>query len=173
MVDNYGQAQQQPPATAPPAFNPQQPPMQMSSAQQSTTTNEELIEAIIEEKWNDLVKDIAKIVEWKTATESRITKLEQSMKDAKDSFDQLHAAILGKVGEYDKHILDVGTEVKAMEKVFEKVLPMFTENVAALTHIADQFQNVLGGPAPAPQPKKEEIVEHKEQPVRNSHHGPY
>jgi len=105
-------------------------------------TNEELIEAIIDEKWNELVKDITKIIEWKNATESRVTSIEQQMKDLQNSFDKLHQAVVGKVGEYDKHVLDVGAEIKAMEKVFEKILPVFTQNVSELTRITEDLKTV-------------------------------
>jgi hypothetical protein len=98
---------------------------------------EELVEAIIDEKWNDLLADINKVISWKEATESRIVKLEQQMADLKDSFSKLQQAVVGKVGEYDQHILEVGAEVKAMEKVFSKVLPVFTDNVAELSRITD------------------------------------
>jgi uncharacterized protein YoxC len=101
---------------------------------------EEMIEAIIDEKWNDLLGDINKVVAWKDATEARITKLEQSMNDLRDSFGKLQQAVIGKVGEYDQHILEVGAEVKAMEKVFSKVLPVFTDNVAELSRVADQMK---------------------------------
>jgi len=36
----------------------------------------------------------------------------------------LHQAIIGKVGDFDKHILEVSTAVAAMEKVFGKVCHM-------------------------------------------------
>ena len=39
---------------------------------------------------------------------------------------------MGKISEYDQNIIDVGTEMKAMEKVFQKVLPSLTENVNKL-----------------------------------------
>lgn len=96
---------------------------------------EELIEEIIDEKWKELVKDIKKIAEWKDKTDERMTKLEQSFTDLKGNFENLHKALLGKIGEYDKNILEVGTDIKAMEKVFEKVLPRFTENVNELSRI--------------------------------------
>ena len=105
-----------------------------------SATNEELIEAIIDEKWNELVKDVNKILEWKNQTESRINRIEQSMIDLKDEFTKLHQGILGKIGEYDKHIMDVGSEIKAMEKVFAKVLPVFTQNVSELTRITDDLK---------------------------------
>ena len=62
-------------------------------------------------------------------------KIKQEIKDIRENFNQLHSSIIGKINEYDKNIIDVGTEVKAMEKVFEKVLPTFTENVSELKRI--------------------------------------
>jgi prefoldin subunit 5 len=96
---------------------------------------EELVESIIDEKWNELAKDINKIVEWKNDVDSRIAKIEQRIDSIKDDFDKLHQAIIGKVGDYDRNILEVGAEIKAMEKVFSKVLPIFTENVNDLNRI--------------------------------------
>lgn len=105
-------------------------------SQDETEEIEALIEEIIEEKWKELVKDIKKMAEWKDKTDERMSKIEQSFIDLKSNFDNLHKALIGKIGEYDKNILDVGTDIKAMEKVFEKVLPRFTENVNELSRIA-------------------------------------
>jgi len=124
--------------------NPQQqmpPPPPQGFAPQPMATNEELIEAIIDEKWNDLLKDINKIIEWKNTAETRLVTVEQQIKDLKDQFDNLHNAVVGKIGEYDKHILDVGAELQAMEKVFAKILPVFTQNVSELTRITDDLKS--------------------------------
>jgi len=107
-----------------------------------SATNEELIETIIEEKWNELIKDINKIINWKNKTEEKVLKMEQQMKDLKDQFDELHRAVIGKIGEYDKNILNVGAEVKAMEKVFSNVLPVFVNNVKELNEITKKFKIV-------------------------------
>ena len=96
---------------------------------------EELVESVIEEKWDELAKDINKIVEWKNEVESKISKIEQRFETLSNEFDKLHQALIGKIGEYDKNILEVGAEIKAMEKVFSKVLPVFTENVNELNRI--------------------------------------
>ncbi len=101
---------------------------------------EELAEAIINEKWEELVKSINRIMEWKDASENRMARIEQQVKDLKSNFDNLHQAIVGKIGEYDKNILNVGTEIKAMEKVFQKVLPTFTENVNELSRITKNMR---------------------------------
>ncbi len=122
----------------PPLSSPQQRPL--PSQQQFQTTNEELIEAIIDEKWNDLVKDINKIIEWKNFADAKLTSMQQQIKDVHDEFDKLHQAVVGRVSEYDQHILDVGSELKAMEKVFAKILPTFTENVSELTRITENLK---------------------------------
>ena len=101
---------------------------------------EEISEAIIEEKWDALLKDITKIVDWKNKTETRLTSLEQKFKDLKDNFDELHKAVISKIGEYDQNILNVGADIKAMEKVFQDVLPMFTDNVNELGRLVDKVK---------------------------------
>jgi prefoldin subunit 5 len=105
-------------------------------------SNEELIETIIEEKWNELIKDINKIISWKDRTEQKVQQLEQQFSDLKNQFDELHRAVIGKIGEYDKNILNVGAEVKAMEKVFSNVLPIFVNNVKELNDISKKFKVV-------------------------------
>lgn len=122
---------------------PMMPPMGGMPPATAGPTNEELIEAIIDEKWNELVKDITKIIEWKNSTETRVSAMEQQMKDLEKSFDNLHHSVVGKIGEYDKNILDVGAEIKAMEKVFSKVLPVFTQNVSELTRVTDDIKGAL------------------------------
>jgi len=106
------------------------------------SSNEEIIEAIIDEKWNDLLKDINKVIEWKNSMNNRIVSLEQKFDDLRAEFDKLHSALLSKIDDYDKNITTVGAEVKAMEKVFSKVLPVFTENVAELSRITKDVKGL-------------------------------
>ncbi|MCK5140379.1 MAG: hypothetical protein KAK00_00840 [Nanoarchaeota archaeon] len=96
---------------------------------------EEVAEAIIDEKWNELMKDINKIVEWKERTDTEIKKIEQEIIHLKERFESLHKGILGKITEYDQNLTNVGSEIKAMEKVFQNILPTFTENVNKLERI--------------------------------------
>jgi prefoldin subunit 5 len=116
------------------------PPPNQFSQTNSGVTHEELIEAIIDEKWNELVKDISTIIEWKNSAEQRLIEMNEMINTLKNDFNTLHKGILGKVGEYDKHIMDVGAEIQAMEKVFAKVLPLFTENVSKLSQITNDLE---------------------------------
>jgi len=114
---------------------------------QEETTNkeqiEEIAEAIIDEKWKEFEDDIKIIIDWKEKTEGKINRFEQQIKDLAESLNTLHKSLLGKISEYDKGITDVGIEIKAMEKVFQKILPSLTENVNKLDRIA-KGSNKLG-----------------------------
>lgn len=101
---------------------------------------EELVEAIIEEKWESLLNDLTKLAEWKNNTTNKIVALEQKFDDLRHEFDKVHSVILSKISDYDKNMSMVGSEVKAMEKVFSKVLPLFTENVAELSKITKELR---------------------------------
>ncbi|NOZ80591.1 MAG: hypothetical protein GXP63_02865 [DPANN group archaeon] len=134
------------PASAPPPAAPSPPPMNefASGVEPVFSTNEEkieeLAEAIIDEKWKELTKNIDKIIEWKDKTETRMNEIDRSFGEMKKSFESLHNSILGKVSEYDQNILNLGAEIKAMEKVFQKLLPTFTENVNELSRITTKLK---------------------------------
>lgn len=96
---------------------------------------EEIAEAIVDEKWEELKKDVVKIVEWKTAMEARLTALEEGLKNLQTSFEQLQKGVLERVSEYDQNLTEVGTQIKAMENVFKQVLPKLTDNVNELSRI--------------------------------------
>jgi DNA-binding transcriptional MerR regulator len=115
-------------------MQPQQQPQEGYSA--SDERIEEIAEAIIDEKWQELVKDVKKVIEWKDTVESRLDHLEQMIKDLKSSMDNMQRGIFGKIQDYDKSINDVGTEIKAMERVFQKVLPSLTESINRLDRIS-------------------------------------
>jgi hypothetical protein len=67
--------------------------------------------------------------------------MEEAMEGLKSSFSDLHKGVLGKIGDYDRNITDIGSEIKALEKVFQKILPTFTENVNELTRITKEMKD--------------------------------
>ena len=106
------------------------------------TRVEELVEAVIEEKWVDLVKDVNKITEWKSSVESDIISINQEIEDLKLSFNELQKNIVSKIDEYDKNIVKVSTNIKAMENVFQKAIPTFTENINELARTVESLKNI-------------------------------
>ncbi|MBI4149900.1 hypothetical protein HY488_00690 [Candidatus Woesearchaeota archaeon] len=142
-------------AGAPPAFHTTQgmgSTGAMGGMNEGKMTDEriqEIAEAIIDEKWTDLINNVNKILDWKDTTESRVARIEQAIQDMKSSFDRLHEGVLGKISEYDHGLQDIGTEIKALEKVFQKILPGFIENVNELSRITQQIKKT-----PSPMNKK-------------------
>ncbi|MEE9525131.1 MAG: hypothetical protein V3V78_00810 [Candidatus Woesearchaeota archaeon] len=145
------QAQAPPPMQAPmppiPEMAPPMPEMQAPSAQLppmpvevDRAAIEEVAESIIDEKWEELMKNVDKIVAWKEETEAKLVKMEQMMKDIKERFEALHQGVLSKVSQYDKGIKGVSTDVKAMEQVFKKILPTFTANVNELSRLTKKIK---------------------------------
>lgn len=105
------------------------------SAQDLYDRIEEITEEMIDEKWDDLIKEVRKIVEWKNSVETRMQKMDSDLTKLKEDFKILHQGVLGKVEEYDKRMQEVGVELKAVGKVFKDVVPVFTENVKELRSI--------------------------------------
>jgi DNA-binding transcriptional MerR regulator len=122
----------------PPAFSEEEyEPLSFEQERPSTDDGriEEIAEAIIDEKWQELKKDVMKIVDWKTAIEARLTSVEESLKSLKENFQQLQKGVLERVSDYDQSLSEVGTQIKAMENVFKQVLPKLSDNVNELSRI--------------------------------------
>lgn len=126
--------QQQDSQYSPPSLSPQQQPEQAPREEAAVDKEqiEEIAEVIIDEKWKEFEEDVKVIIDWKEKTEARVNKLEQQIKDVEGTLNNLHKSIVNKISDYDKNLTDVGTEIKAMEKVFQKILPSLTENVNKL-----------------------------------------
>ena len=68
--------------------------------------------------------------------EPAIQKIKDDVAALKEDFNQLRQGVLGKINEYDTNMRDVGSELKAVQKVFKDVIPKFTENVAELSRVS-------------------------------------
>ncbi|MFQ5620816.1 MAG: hypothetical protein ACE5FT_03160 [Candidatus Nanoarchaeia archaeon] len=96
---------------------------------------EEIAEAIVQEKWEEIKASVEKRKEWEDETAQDLVKLKRQVKDLKADLENLHKAIVSKISDYDQNLLSVGTEIKAMEKVFQKILPDLTKSVGELSRI--------------------------------------
>lgn len=112
---------------------PPPPPPPAPQGGQPSESFEEIAESIVEEKWKDISEEFDKLKAWKEGVDEKLNKFDQAIKDIQADMQNLHKAIVSKISEYDKNLLSVGTEIKAMEKVFSKVLPTFTQNVSELS----------------------------------------
>lgn len=101
---------------------------------------EEIAESLIDEKWEALLKEVKKILDWKEKVEAQQKELVSSVKKLKEDFTILHQGVLGRLEEYDTRMQDVGTELKAVGKVFKDVVPEFVENVKELSGLTQRMK---------------------------------
>jgi len=125
-----------------PPPGPDQGAMQAQTGNPASQDNlyeriEEITESMIDEKWDELIAEVRKIIEWKEKIEQQNHKMDADLQKLKEDFTTLHQAVLGKVEEYDGRMREVGTELKAVGKVFKDVIPVFTENVKELRSVTE------------------------------------
>jgi len=134
------------PAPAYPQSYPQQQTSpvatQSSDAQQGNIYEriEEITESIIDQKWDELIVEVKKILEWKERIEQKQMQLQNDVAKIKEDFTLLHQGVLGKLEDYDTRMQDVGTELNAVGKVFKDVIPQFVENVKELSAITGKVK---------------------------------
>jgi len=98
---------------------------------------EEITEQMIDEKWDELINEVKKIIEWKNKIEERQLKIQHDLDTLKEDFKVLHQGVLGKLEDYDGRMRDVGTELKAVGKVFKDVIPEFVDNVKEFSRLTE------------------------------------
>jgi len=103
---------------------------------------EEIAEAIVQEKWDDLAKSMGNISVWKEKVNMDILSLKQEVIRTQQRFDNLERAILGKMGKYDENVRDLGSEMKALEKVLDRILSPLTTNIKELGKITEELKKV-------------------------------
>ncbi len=94
---------------------------------------EEVAENLIDEKWDELIAEVKKIIEWKEKIEEKQQRMDNDLTQLKEDFKTLHQGVLGKLEEYDGRMREVGTDLKAVGKVFKDVVPQFVDNVKELS----------------------------------------
>ncbi len=101
---------------------------------------EKITESIISEKWGKLSSELKNMMEWKNELSKQLDSYKKKVEDLYNKLAQTQTAMIGKVDEYNKSIGDVNVEIQAMGKVFEKLIPEFTNNVKELSEIVKKHK---------------------------------
>ena len=112
----------------------------VSQPQVSSDYIQQIAEGVIEEKWDDLMSKVGDIRLWKDKIDNDITSIKQEIVRTQNHFENLQKAVLGKVGEYNENIININTEMKALEKVFEKIIQPLTSNIKELDKITNRLK---------------------------------
>lgn len=101
---------------------------------------EEIAESIIDEKWQRVVEDIGDLSVWKDKIKTEITSIKQEVLRIESRFESLQKSIMGRIKEYDTQVGDVGTDVRAIEKLLQNILKPLTNNVKELKRITEKLK---------------------------------
>ena len=113
--------------------SPQQPQMDIESMQ-------EIVESIIDERWQEVVASVGDITIWKSRVDDDLSAIKQEVLRVEDRFTKLQASILGKVDEYQKGITQVSSEMVALEQVFGKIMEPLTSNIKELQRLTQDMK---------------------------------
>ena len=101
---------------------------------------EEIAESVVREKWEILLNNLGSINAWKERTNHDIQSIKQEVLRTQQRFDNLQAAVLGQVKEYGDGVKNIGAEIKAIEKVLEKIVTPLSTNIKELSRITEELK---------------------------------
>ena len=94
---------------------------------------EKIVESVLEEKSGKLKDELSNLTSWKEDLTKQVGDFKKQLDELNQKMNDTQNAMLGKVEEYNKSLGDVNVEIQAMGKVFQKLIPEFTENVKKLS----------------------------------------
>jgi len=100
----------------------------------------EIAESIVNEKWEEFMSRVGDLAAWQERVNMNISAIKQEIVRIQDRYENLQKAVLGRIGDYDKGITDVHTEMKALEKVFERIVEPLVTNVKELERITTRLK---------------------------------
>ncbi len=101
-----------------------------------------IIEAVVTEKWEDLISKVGDITTWKERTNMNVLSIKQELLRTNERFTNLQNAVLGRVKTYDQGIQDIHTEMKALERVFERIVEPLVSNIKELNRITQELKRI-------------------------------
>ncbi|MEK6948053.1 MAG: hypothetical protein AABX19_02305 [Nanoarchaeota archaeon] len=100
----------------------------------------QIVEAIVSEKFDELMSGVGNLSVWKEKINNDVVAIKQEILRINERFDNLQNAILGRIKDYDQNMQGVNTEMKALEKVFEKIVEPLTTNIKELDRLVKEMK---------------------------------
>ena len=115
-------------------------PIKIDYSQSNIDEIEELVESVIEEKWRSLIENFGDIGIWKEKVRTEVSSIKQELIRLENRFEIIQKAVLGKIQNYDQNIVEVSSDIKALEKVFQRIIDPFTSNIKELQKITERLK---------------------------------
>jgi hypothetical protein len=129
-----------------PNYNEQQPAYDQGMnapsqpGQLDTERIHEIIERIVAEKWDETLSKMGDIQNWKQKVDMNLLGVKQEVVRLSGRLENLQTSVLGKVQDYDTGIRDIHSEMKALEKVLERIMEPLVTNVKELQKVTEEIK---------------------------------
>src|SRR3989344_1968726 len=101
---------------------------------------EEIAESIINEKMDEMNINMGEMTIWKERVSTEIDAIKQEILRIRNNSENLQNAVIGRVEDYRKNLGDMSVEIKALNKIMEKILEPLSENVKELSRITERLK---------------------------------
>lgn len=91
-----------------------------------------ILEEIINEKWKESEEAIVRILEWKAGITAKMADMESRMKEFNSRIDSMNLVLGKKAEEFNMTMTNVDTEIKALDKALNKLIPALSDNISEL-----------------------------------------
>ena len=100
----------------------------------------EVAESIIEEKWQRMNDELGDLRSWKEKVRVDTIGIKQEIMRLETRFENLQTAVTGKIKDYDKGLMNIGVDIKALEKLLQNILTPLSTNVNELKKIVEKIK---------------------------------
>ncbi len=114
------------------------PPRRFEEPHVSTEKVQAVMETILEEKLMGFEKKIEGLEKMKESIKRQISELQGNVDKVSYKIDLLEKTLSERIGNYGKNFEEISVELRALHKVFQTILPTFTENIRELRSIVDR-----------------------------------
>lgn len=102
-----------------------------------------LVEEVIDERWKEFLSTMGDVSVWRSQMSDEQEAIKQEVLRMQSRIDNLQSAVLGKVAEYSTGVKEIGLEMQALEKVFEKILEPLSSNIKELNKITETLRKTV------------------------------
>lgn len=115
-------------------------PIPQSSGNVDVERIHEIVESVVNERWEELMAKTGNLPSWKEKINMNVIAIKQEIVRLNDRMENLQNSVLGRVKDYDSGMRDVQSEMKALEKVFERILEPLTSNIKELDRLTKEMK---------------------------------
>lgn len=103
-------------------------------------STEDLVEKIVSEKVENLERRLSDQERIHSDLMQQIQQVRGLLNELKGKYSQLQEDSVVKIEEYNKELEGVGSQIKAMQRVMQNIIPTFAENVRSLTEVVRELR---------------------------------